>query len=420
MPKWWDNTRSARRYATRVLTAVFRDFWSFVQGQIIVGLILGTTILLLQIKSGIISKSMAIPNVQAFILPYLGLLVALIIWLALRALYLVNKEDQARIERLSSELELTKLLEASVLTPLQMDVLSLSRDLREFLRELGPAPQLPVGASTLGLDQIGDWTGEYAEWARRMIYRYRSDFAPRVRDIANTIGANTGMVVVSLEPYCSDVRPGHDFDVLLDTLLGFVAKLEDPSAKRNMLPSPSEPSQPPQSTLQFWSVQVSAFELAKDLIAFTRELGEIPDVSSKDFPDTALGQYDFLVRRNALQEPWLLKFRSGYRARFAERLKMVVDLFGTHGIQRPFLDECVNGEIRDADDARRVSELLVSAAFEMDGIRVFPPRSYTEQQLEMMSGSERDLRIKEEPGFLEAWKRYQLAKALSNKLTTSG
>ena len=418
MPKWWDNTGSARRYAKRVLNAVFRDFWSFVQGQIIVGLILGGTILLLQIKSGIISKSMAIPNVQAFILPYLGLLVALIVWLALRALYLVNKEDQARIERLSRELELTKLLEASVLTPLQMDVLRLTRDLRDFLKELGPAPQLPVGASTLGLDQIDDWTGEYAEWARKMIYRYRSDFAPRVRDIANRIGANTDMVVVSLEPYCNDVRPGHDFDILLDTLLGFAAKLEDPSAKRNMMPPPSEPSQPPQSRLQFWSIQVSAFELAKDLIAFTREMGEMPELNSKDFPNTEAGQYDFMVRRNAIQEPWLLKFRSGYRARFAERLKMVVNLFGTDGVQRHFLDECVNGEMRDADDAQRVSELLVSAAFEMDGIHVFPPRTYTEQQMEMMSGNERDRRIKEEPGFLETWTRYQPAKALSNKPTT--
>lgn len=413
MPKWWDNTGSARRYATRVLTAVFRDFWSFVRGQIIIGLLLGVAILLLQIRSGIISKSMAIPNVQAFILPYLGLLVALIIWLALRALYLVNKEDQARIERLSSELELTKLLDESVLTPLQMDVLRLSRDLRDFLKELGPAPELTVGTSTPSLDRIDDWTGEYAEWARRMIYRYRSDFAPRVRDIANKIGANTGMVVVSLEPYCSDVRPGHDFDVLLDTLLGFVAKLEDPSAKKNMLSPPSEPSQPFQSTLQFWSVQISAFELAKDLIVFTREMGAIPELSSKDFPNTEEGQYEFMVRRSAIQEPWLVKFRSAYRARFADRLKAVVDLLGTEGIQRPFLDACVRAEIRDANEAQHVSESLVGAAFEMDTIYLYPPARYTGQELELMHGQERDRRIREEPGFLETWKRHELAKSLS-------
>jgi hypothetical protein len=67
---------------------------------------------------------------------------------------------------------------------------------------------------------------EYSQWARKITYRYRGEFADRVPAVMVSLGQTTGMVVTDLEPYTKEVRPGYDFRQLLDLLLGFVVKLE--------------------------------------------------------------------------------------------------------------------------------------------------------------------------------------------------
>jgi hypothetical protein len=151
------------------------------------------------------------------------------------------------------------------LLPIQRELLELSRDLRRMLKDAGPQP-MPKFAGPLkeGQDQkawtdqwsadTNKWQDAYSEWARKIIYRYREEFAGRVKKVMNSLGLTTGMVVAPLEPYASDVRPGDDFNNLIDLLIGFFAKLENPKPSpisRAMLSQPAvemqnqkQPSQP--------------------------------------------------------------------------------------------------------------------------------------------------------------------------------
>jgi hypothetical protein len=155
-----------------------------------------------------------------------------------------KEREQAEQRLLEVQFELEKSEERpALLTPLQVEILTLARDLRKLLRDAGPAPTLqnlgpmPKGGDAqtwinARMDETGEWTEAYAEWARRIIYRYQQDYADRVRRVMISLGAQTGMVVVSLEPYTKDVRPGYDFQNLIDLLLGFLVKVEVGQSER--------------------------------------------------------------------------------------------------------------------------------------------------------------------------------------------
>ena len=124
-------------------------------------------------------------------------------------------------------------------TSLQREILQLERDLKQLLKDAGPAPELksknpgpmPKGANVeMWMEErsieSNAWMGAYSEWARKIIYKYNQGFSERVKNVMNSLGATTGMVVVLLEPYTRDIRPGDDFQNLLDILLDFFVKLE--------------------------------------------------------------------------------------------------------------------------------------------------------------------------------------------------
>ena len=149
-----------------------------------------------------------------------------------------STEKRNALDRVS-ELE----AQLAVFSPLQLEILRLSRDLRQLRREAGPAPVLqnigPMkpgedthGWTTQKLAETEAWTDEYAKWARKFIYSYQEIFAPRVKSVMTSLGSSTGMVVVSLEPYTKDVRPGSDFDELLNILLRFFVQLEATADER--------------------------------------------------------------------------------------------------------------------------------------------------------------------------------------------
>jgi hypothetical protein len=162
-------------------------------------------------------------------------------------------------------------------------------------------------------------------------------------------------------------------------------------------------------------LQIEAFQLTKELRNFVDEMGDKPDVSSKDFPDTRDGQYDFIVRRQSIQEPWRLKFKSLYNSRFAARVQRIVQQFGINGIQRTFLDTCVRVGIEDDADAQQLIESIISATHQLDGIYVFPRTIHSGQEIEMMSEAEKSKRMGEEPGFVETYKQHLQSKASGEK-----
>jgi hypothetical protein len=120
-------------------------------------------------------------------------------------------------------------------SPLQIEILRLSRDLRQMLKDAGPAPELRNAGFMMKGDDTSTWMEAYSQWARRIIYRYRGEFASRVKTVMISLGQTTGMVVATLEPYTKDARPGYDFQQLLDLLLGFVAKLEVSDEERKSI-----------------------------------------------------------------------------------------------------------------------------------------------------------------------------------------
>jgi hypothetical protein len=128
---------------------------------------------------------------------------------------------------------------ALLFTPIQREILDLVKDLRQLVKDAGPAPTLqtkmpgpmPKGANVqvwteLKKIESDEWMKEYSEWARKVIYSYRQHFAGRVKKFRDALGASTGLVVVSLDTYTTDIRPGEDFYRLRDVLLGFLIELD--------------------------------------------------------------------------------------------------------------------------------------------------------------------------------------------------
>lgn len=126
-------------------------------------------------------------------------------------------------------------------TPLQTEIFQLVRDLRKLLKDAGPAPVLetkypgPISKTANAqarqvreeLIQIetNEWMNKHSEWARKIIYRYREQFSDRVKKFRDSLGASTGMVVVPLDPYTTDIRP-EEFKDLIGVLLNFFVELE--------------------------------------------------------------------------------------------------------------------------------------------------------------------------------------------------
>lgn len=132
-----------------------------------------------------------------------------------------------------------------LLSPLQVDILVLSRGLRAFLQKIGPAPELRnPGPIKAGEDlatemakrtaDVNAWHVAYGEWARKRLYGYQAHYLEGVKKVANEIGAESGIVVAPLMRYIADVKPNIDFDALPDLLLEFLIELEKPEEARRL------------------------------------------------------------------------------------------------------------------------------------------------------------------------------------------
>jgi len=182
------------------------------------------------------------------------------LWRATEIRKQLENEKQEALQKLD---ELTT--QMTRFTPLQIEIIQLARDLRHLLVDAGPPPDLKnTGPMPKGndlnvwmkerMDESGLWTDAYSEWARKIIYRYQEEFAHRVKLVMTSLGKTTGMVVISLEPYTSDVRPGEDFQNLIDLLLGFFVKLEIPAEERK---ASSYIARQDQETIKFYEDMTS-------------------------------------------------------------------------------------------------------------------------------------------------------------------
>ena len=230
----------------------------------------------------------------------------------------------------------------AVFSPLQLEIIKLSRDLRQLLKDAGLAPEFkntaPVNrgedSRTWTIEKLVEthlWSDEYATWARKLIYSYEAQFAGRVQNIMTSIGRDTGSVVFPLKPYTETVRPGDDFQNLLDILMDLFVQVENP--KKKPLPSfealiPDEPS-----VTLLSSLQVEAFQLAKDLRSFFCGLGPRPAFNEALQDGTREGIERALNDLNARERPWDDKLLHGYSLRFAQRVARLRHLFGEQGLR---------------------------------------------------------------------------------------
>jgi hypothetical protein len=298
------------------------------------------------------------------------------------------------------------------LSSLQSDILHLSRDLRLMLKDAGPKPEPQFEPMKEGqdqkaqtsqwLDDTDKWQNAYSEWARKIIYRYREEFAGRVKSLMNSLGL-TGMVVAPLEPYTTDVRPGDDFTQLIDLLMGFFVQLENPK-QRPLLSKMllNQPATPP----LFTPLQIELFTLAKELQGFVKEMGEKPEARKEGFDDTRDGAEAYIRANLVLEEPWLTKLSSLYNKRYLDRLRSIINELGVHGLKRNHLSACVRGGVRDSGEIQLLIETLVSAAHQLDGIYVFPRIVYSAEQIRTMAENDVHRKIAEEPGFLVSYEEY--------------
>jgi hypothetical protein len=237
---------------------------------------------------------------------------------------------------------------SSLFSPLQIEVLHLSRDLQRLRKDAEPAPEFQdAGPMKNGEDsrtwtiqkliETHVWSNEYAIWARKFIYSYEAQFAHRVRNIMTSIGQATGLVVFPLKPYTETVRPGDDFQQLLDILMDFFSKLENPN--RRQVDTMLESIAPPSEHTLFSPLQIEAFTLAKELRDFYAFLGPFPSdpvqYPGEDEPEylerlhnpEKLGEL-FAARREQ-QGRWQQKLSHGFANRqFGQRITALMHRAG--------------------------------------------------------------------------------------------
>jgi hypothetical protein len=189
----------------------------------------------------------------------------------------------------------------SLFSPLQTEIIQLSRDLRQFLKDSGPRPTLQ---QDLPGENLIAWVKHReaeairladadAKWSTKFRYAYRESFAGRVKTLMHSIRKTTGMVVDEFEPYSTDVTPGADFQQLLDLLMDFFDKIENPDRLKesveSLSPQPEEQREPSPSILQS-----EAFTLSDDLREFLKKLGPRPHVKpDSEFEHSVDGTADW-------------------------------------------------------------------------------------------------------------------------------
>jgi hypothetical protein len=113
--------------------------------------------------------------------------------------------DEERREALR-QLEEAK-SQLALFTPLQIEAFQLAKDLRLFLKELGPRPQVSWG----NLDPQDGMAKRMTEqnrlqqpWVAKLVYRYAREYAPRVKNLMLRIG-ETGLPAFQLGAYADGI-----------------------------------------------------------------------------------------------------------------------------------------------------------------------------------------------------------------------
>jgi hypothetical protein len=149
----------------------------------------------------------------------------------------------------------------------------------------------------------------------------------------------------------------------------------------------------------FSSLQVEAFQLAKELRGFMQELGPRPTVHDKSaFENTPDGVEKHLNAVMALDRPRDLKLQNAYAAQFAGRVKSIRFRFGEAGLDECYrLDGWIDWIVSEAD-VQRCARTLDELAISLNSIS---EARFTRKQVDEMTADELRARLETEPGFAD-------------------
>jgi hypothetical protein len=111
----------------------------------------------------------------------------------------------------------------AMFSPLQLEVLHLSGDLLEFLAAMPQPRALDHAGSS---EEITTTMLQFQEWSQKILYRYNSEFAAKVRQLENSIGQANPSFAAYLTRFNvnGSMRP-NDVKELSDTLWEVARKL---------------------------------------------------------------------------------------------------------------------------------------------------------------------------------------------------
>jgi len=181
--------RYIKRFTKTFLDKVFDFMWQ----QIVVGLALVVATTVLEIRRGIVITSQIHGSWLSVLQPYGFIILALILWHFARSGYIIYREDQSEIEQLKEHL--------SIFTPLQLDVLRLSKDLRDFLEQAGKRPQVDFAFYENKKDALIAQSDAVEPWLRRVLNGYAERSAPRVKAVRFRLGETGIEKPFRLDPY---------------------------------------------------------------------------------------------------------------------------------------------------------------------------------------------------------------------------
>lgn len=148
----------------------------------------------------------------------------------------------------------------------------------------------------------------------------------------------------------------------------------------------------------FTPLQLEAFQLARDLRSFLREIGPRPTIDASTFPSTTNGLAQSIVARFNLQSPWLQKLTSGYELKFAQRVKTVRLKFGECGLSGAGELDSWTGSVTTEIEIQLCWQTLDRLAIRLNAPDV---PAYSRAEIDRMPADTLRFRMENEPGFTE-------------------
>ena len=151
-------------------------------------------------------------------------------------------------------------------------------------------------------------------------------------------------------------------------------------------------------------LQMDTFRLGQELRLFAIEVGPRPKVNPNNL-DGGYSTHKHIMTDYMLSDPWFEKLRSGYKLRFADRVKSIRFKLGKAGCTDANLLDQWMESVKNSIDLFECARTLDRVAIEISD--KFDLTEYTADQIEEMSAASFKWKVENEPGFAALSDYYQ-------------